>query len=244
MTTGINQTNYVNTNLNTNTTGSGSGTAKKASETDSTEKSASTGSALKSLNANFDMFLKLLTVQMKNQDPLKPQDPNEMTDKLVSFANVEQNIATNKKLDQLIALQDGGRTSTALSYIGRTVEVESDKMALQGGRGSFTYTLQTEAKSVRIDLLDSTGKKVRELTGETGAGPHALNWDGMDNQGNALPDGVYTINMATRDKEENSVKYDLAIYGTVSGVDMTGSVDKLNIGLLEVDMDKVRSVMQ
>ena len=45
------------------------------------------------LSKDFDMFLTLLTTQLKNQDPLDPMDNSEMVNQLVQFSNVEQQIA-------------------------------------------------------------------------------------------------------------------------------------------------------
>ena len=61
------------------------------------------------LNETFDNFLTMLTTQLKNQDPLSPMDTAQFTEQLVMFSSVEQALATNQKLDQLIALQGGDR---------------------------------------------------------------------------------------------------------------------------------------
>ena len=53
---------------------------------------------------DFDTFLKILTTQLQNQNPLDPIDSNQFTDQLVQFSSVEQEIKTNKNLEQLIAL--------------------------------------------------------------------------------------------------------------------------------------------
>lgn len=67
---------------------------------------------------NYDAFLKLLTAQMKFQDPTKPMDSTQFVSQLASFSNVEQSIKTNSKLDAMI-------TSMALNQadglIGKTV---------------------------------------------------------------------------------------------------------------------------
>ena len=42
------------------------------------------------LAGNFDAFLRLLTTQLKNQNPLEPLDTNQFTQQLVQFAQVEQ----------------------------------------------------------------------------------------------------------------------------------------------------------
>ena len=62
-----------------------------------------TETAAADLASDFDTFLQLLTTQLKNQDPSKPFDSTEFVGQLASFSAVEQQIATNSKLDALVA---------------------------------------------------------------------------------------------------------------------------------------------
>ena len=76
--------------------------------------SAVGNSALAKTSADFDMFLKLLTAQLQNQDPLEPMDASEFTKQLVQYSSVEQVIYTNKNLETLIALQQQGGLTGAV----------------------------------------------------------------------------------------------------------------------------------
>ena len=57
----------------------------------------------KTLAENYDTFLELLTVQLRNQDPTEPLDAKEFTAQLTQFSGVEQSIRTNELLETLIA---------------------------------------------------------------------------------------------------------------------------------------------
>lgn len=67
---------------------------------------------------NYDAFLKLLTAQMKFQDPTKPMDSTQFVSQLASFSNVEQAIKTNSKLDAMITTMS---LNQADGLIGKTV---------------------------------------------------------------------------------------------------------------------------
>ena len=75
-------------------------------------------SALSRNALNYDAFLRLLVAQMQNQDPTEPQDSSQYLSQLASFAAVEQNIATNSKLDNLMTAM---ALTQANAVIGRTV---------------------------------------------------------------------------------------------------------------------------
>lgn len=56
------------------------------------------------VGADQEMFLKLLVAQMKNQDPLNPQDSVQYMTQLAQFSSLEQLTTINQKLGQLIDL--------------------------------------------------------------------------------------------------------------------------------------------
>lgn len=56
------------------------------------------------VGADQEMFLKLLVAQMKNQDPLNPQDSVQYMTQLAQFSSLEQLTTINQKLGQLVDL--------------------------------------------------------------------------------------------------------------------------------------------
>ncbi len=94
--------------------GVGSSTTTLPTTDTGTTQSASNGAA----SLNYDAFLKLLTAQMKFQDPTKPMDSTQFVAQLASFSNVEQVIKTNNKLDSLLVQQALNQVD---GLIGKTV---------------------------------------------------------------------------------------------------------------------------
>ena len=52
--------------------------------------------------ANEQTFLKLFVAQLKNQDPLKPQDGTQFVAQLAQFSSLEQELQMRQDLDALL----------------------------------------------------------------------------------------------------------------------------------------------
>lgn len=174
--------------------------------------------ASQQLSANFDNFLKLLTTQLSNQDPLSPLDATQFTTQLAQFSDVEQNINTNKKLDSLISLQSAGQFDTGVSFLGKMVESAGDKSALVNGQAEWGYYLPSDAAATVIEIYNDQGQIVRMLPGETATGAHKLSWDGKDSSGNQLPDGNYQIKVASVDSSGKQITASTNAVSPVTGV--------------------------
>ena len=196
------------------------------------------------LSETFDNFLVLLTTQLKNQDPLEPLDTNQFTEQLVQFSGVEQAIKTNAKLDQLIAQQGTNQLTAALDYIGKSVEVESAGLDLSDGEARIIYGLASNAQQTTIEILDADGQPVRRLSGETGAGRHELTWDGRDDYGNPLPDGLYSFLVSATDATGERVPAGQGTIGRVTGIEVIGGEVILSLGALQVTLDDIVAVTE
>ena len=74
-------------------------------------------------------FLKLLTVQMKNQDPMKPTDNNAFIAQMAQFAELSTVQDIKSGFTALSnRLQDIG-TASALSFVGKSVLIDNEQVA-------------------------------------------------------------------------------------------------------------------
>jgi flagellar basal-body rod modification protein FlgD len=71
-----------------------------------------------------DDFLKLLSVQFQNQDPMKPTDDTAFIAQMAQFSALEQTKTLTQQMTQLRTTQD---LTTANSYIGRQATVTDGK---------------------------------------------------------------------------------------------------------------------
>lgn len=207
----------------------------------STANSASAGAAAQ-LTANFDTFLKLLTTQLRHQDPLQPLDTEKFTSQLVQFASVEQSIRANSHLETLIALQAAGERSSALSLVGRTVSVAADKAMHSGAGAGWTYTLPGEAQSVTVTVVDSLGRVAATLNSDTGAGAHSASWNGETDKGETAPSGVYRLIVTAKDAAGLNMEASISTDLRIDAVAFEGGATKLETVAGLVDIAAVRRV--
>ena len=138
-------------------------------------------SSSQSLAANFDNFLKLLTTQLQNQDPLAPMDANAFTSQLVQFASVEQAISTNTKLGELGKLIETSGTASAMGMLGRRSPPPPTGSASRRPvvRRSAT-SCRKRSPRCRSPCWMADGRVVRSLSGASAAGENLVRWDGTD----------------------------------------------------------------
>ena len=215
-------------------------TAASSSGTASTAASTTGTNALQQLGANFNQFLTLLTTQLKNQDPTSPMDTNQFTQELVQFTGVQQSVATNTNLTQLIKLQQGSEVLQSASVVGHKATVSAGQIALQNGTGQVAFTVPA-AEQVQLAIVDSSGKPVRNVSLAAQSGSNSWSWDGRDDSGNQLADGAYGIALeAGSGAAATAVPF--SVIGTATGLINGTSGMQLDIGALTVGLDKVQSI--
>jgi flagellar basal-body rod modification protein FlgD len=207
-----------------------------------TSGTAANSDAMSQLSGNFNTFLTLLTSQLKNQDPTSPMDSSTFTQQLVEYSQVEQQIDTNTNLKSLITQGSTQLGAYATSYLGKAVSVTNGNASLTNGAAAWTYSLGTTAASNTLTVTDANGKVVYSGNGETDSGNHQFNWNGQDNNGNQLPDGTYTLNVAASDSGGSAITSSVTSSGQVSEINMTSGTPQLSIGSMQVGLSGISSV--
>ncbi len=204
--------------------------------------SASENSAVK-LADTFDSFLTLLTAQLTHQDPLEPLDPNQFTDQLVNFTNVEQSIATNKNLEQLLALYQSNELASAVSFIGKSIEAPGSTSVLNKGSARWSYQLGAEAQATTLKVLDSSGKTVFQTIGQTGLGRHEFEWDGNDVFGNRCRMGFTRSRSRQPIVRTTAIDNSANLIATAKGVLTEDGVNKVDVGGFTVPLSSIVAVI-
>lgn len=160
------------------------GLQNRAATADSTETSKS------ALSSDFETFLKMLTVQVQNQDPLNPVDSTDYATQLATFSSVEQQVLTNDLLKDM-ATQLGG---SGLQQAGQWIGMEALARApvwFNDAPISVRPEYAEGADRAELIVRDSTGEIVQTFDLENL--PEDIVWSGVDEDGNLLPIDVYSF---------------------------------------------------
>jgi flagellar basal-body rod modification protein FlgD len=176
--------------------------------------------ASQSLFGTTQDFIKLLTVQLQNQDPTKPLETDQITQQIAQLSQVEQQINTNKNLEVLTAAFAKSQVSATVSYIGKYVEAPGNLISLLGEQATVVYNLADDtANDVSIAISDTAGNVVYNGTGTKLAGRNTFAWNGTKDDGSQAPDGTYIFSIKAKDASGAEVASTTSSYGKVTSVE-------------------------
>lgn len=140
------------------------------------------------ISSDFETFLKMLTTQMQNQDPLNPIESSDYAVQLATFSGVEQQVRTNQLLADLANQMGSSGLSQLAGWIGMEARAP---VSAQFNGSALTVWPKHDSTADRAELVvrDSTGAEVARQPLELGT--ESLSWDGKGADGATLPTGRY-----------------------------------------------------
>jgi len=207
----------------------------------------STSTSTSSLNDNSpeaiqSRFLKLLTVQMQNQDPTNPMDNSQLTTQLAQLSTVSGISQLNTTLSTLMSNLSSSQSLQSANLIGHSVLAPGNNVTLTSDsttnadgtttttqKAIFGVQLASGADSIKVNIRDSTGKIVHSLDlGKQDAGTLPVIWDGTKDDGTKAADGTYTFDVAAT-SGGTAVTATALAFGTVASVSTGTDGVKLNV---------------
>jgi flagellar basal-body rod modification protein FlgD len=141
-----------------------------------------------------ERFLKILTTQLKNQDPLNPMDNAQMTSQLAQINTISGIEKLNTTLSSLLDIYNSGQAMQAAGMVGKNVLTAGNDLPLSAGQAVGGVSLSGPADQVTVSILDSAGNVLQsEQLGARQAGNFAFTWDGKKSDGSQLADGRYSF---------------------------------------------------
>ncbi len=187
-------------------------------------------------------FLTMLVAQLEHQDPLNPMESEDFTTQLTQFSQLEAQFNSNKILsgiEKLLSMQKG---NTAESYLNKYVTASVDTIDVTDGKATGGFYTIKENADISVVIYDEKGKEIRTLAeGQKAAGSYPLKWDGLDKEGNAVPDGTYKFGVKALTSSGYS-KVDTVVRGKVESVLHNGNKKYIVVKGVPVSPDSVVEV--
>jgi len=170
-------------------------------------------------------FLKLMTEQLKHQDPLKPMENNEFLGQMAQFSTVQGISNMQESMKALTESMLGDQVLRGATLVGHEVLVPSEKIALDESAKQVTGIVAAPAPGiVNFEIKNDSGQLVKTISvNAEKAGEVEFAWDGTDANGKRMPAGKYSISAAqvnaSGDKSDLSTYVNAAVESVSIGSD-------------------------
>lgn len=209
------------------------------------------GSTTSISNSNSELdkeaFLMLLVTQFQYQDPLNPMEDKEFIAQLAQFSALEQSMAMNENITNLMNLTAMQTSIHITNYIGKEVSARGYGIYKEGDEVSLIqYAGSEEMSSCVINILDASNNIVRTVDlGSQASGIHDFVWDGKKSDGSEAPDGTYTVSFTGKNANGDAVYIDTSVSGRVTGTSSYNGEYYLSLtGGRVVLLSNVREVLE
>lgn len=221
--------------------------------TNSTNSTSST-STNKNSTLDKDAFLKLLLIEMQNQDPTDPMDTDKMLTQTSQLAALEMQQNTNDTMQKMVetmeqlseSLISSGNMSV-INAIGKMATITDTTFKLENSTQTISvrmYLPKETKDGATFKVMDSKGNVVREIKVDKDSlkqGVNIIGWDGRDNNGVFVGAGNYTMKVTYTDIDGGSSSSSYGSY-PIESVKFVDGVGKLIIGGKEVTFDQISQI--
>jgi len=200
--------------------------------------------------AGKDEFLKLLTYQLRSQNPLRPYDNQEFAAQLAQFSQLEQLTDIRSLLEEQLNINSALThtiANTALpGMLGKYAKVTTNKFMLEADvKPEIGFFAPYSMQSGTMNITDKSGNIIKtvELTGEMlQRGEHSYSWDGTNNDGEEMPPGEYYFAVDLFDANGAGINADTYINGKIQAVRFKSEGTMLVINGMELSINNVTAI--
>jgi len=179
-----------------------------------------------------DDFMKIMIMQMRNQDPTQPFKAEQMAAELAQYASVEQLQNLNQTVGKLIAHQNPMERLAMTNLIGKSVTVDRERFTHENGENhALNFTIPKDAKTVKAQVWNDANEMVFEKDlGTLKAGDGSVVWDGTLSNGLAAKAGGYRLKMDARDEGDIAIQSTPRVNSKIIGVSFEGQEPVFLVG--------------
>ena len=192
-----------------------------------------------------DDFMQLLLTELQYQDPTDPMDSDKILTQTSELASLESADNTNKALEDLAAQLDSNSDLNAVSAIGKMGSLGTDSITLtDDSNPTFEMYFNHDIQSGTVSITDNQNNIVKtfDLPSES-AGVYSFDWDGMDDSGNRLPAGSYSITANYNDGGTDTYTTAFGVY-PIESVRFDSGNTLLKMGSNYYPLDSIKEIYQ
>jgi flagellar basal-body rod modification protein FlgD len=164
------------------------------------------------ISSDFETFLKMLTVQMENQDPLNPMESTDFAVQLATFSGVEQQVKTNDLLNAMSSQLGAMSMSDLAGWVGMEARAVTSAWF-----SNTPLTLKPDpasgAERTYVVVFDAAGTMVDRV--EIPVSDESLQWAGVTATGDPLPPGLYTFHLQSFSQDKIIGDKQMAVFSEV-----------------------------
>jgi flagellar basal-body rod modification protein FlgD len=210
----------------------------------STANAAANSATAKSASLGQADFLKLMTAQMKNQDPFDPVDNTQMVAQMAQFSSLAGITEMSSTLKAIADKLGATSMQDAVSYVGRTV-LTPGNVAYGRSTGGIAGAVElgADASNVIVSISDANGQLLHTADlGAQKAGTITYDWDGKTAAGADAGSGPFSVTVTANDGTQTIAASGL-VWAPVTSVSTTSGSPILTLpGIGEVPASAVRQI--
>jgi len=189
-------------------------------------------------------FLTLLMTQLGNQDPMNPMESAQFMDQLTAMNTVEQLMAANERLENLMMGLSSLNNQSSVGLVGKTIVARGDTVTHEAGDSTeLKFEVAEPVAEASITVKDSTGKVVDVITlNDTETGIQSVEWDGLATDG-PVESGDYTFEVRAYNEHGDPVETRTYVTGIVDEIRFDQGYPMLVIGGEQVGLDAILRIM-
>lgn len=187
-----------------------------------------------------ETFLRLLTEQMQNQDPLDPMKNEDFVAQLAQFSSLEQLMGLQGVMEGVYMGVMSMNNASMASLVGTEVVAAGNQVHLEeGGPVDLHFDSATDLEGGSITIKDEDGVVVRtiEMSAQD-SGEFAVSWDGTDDDGQPVDDGLYTFEIEATDADGEAT-VETRVVGTVTEMDYATGTPQPSVEGVVVGIDAI-----
>jgi flagellar basal-body rod modification protein FlgD len=167
------------------------------------------------ISSDFQTFLRMMTTQLQNQDPLNPIDSADYAVQLATFSGVEQQARTNALLESMAAQMGLSTLAQLAPWVGRearsaaAVQVGSDPISL-------SFKAAPGADRAVLAVYDTQNRLVSRQ--DVNVADTATEWTPSSIGGGPLPPGKYTLKLESYALEQRIAETPVEHYARISEI--------------------------